>query len=399
MSENVTRITESGGKKYKSTQSLHDLGLDNYPNPEWPEGPRLTRKDERTALQNLNNRLAGYIDRVMQLQNDNQRLHHQISTFEEHKTVEVNNVKSLYDKQIEELKKALDNMNQNYNQLKVHAEGLLHEHEDIKTKLNKRETDLQNATDRSEALEEELRNLGNKMSKLEGDHHKAQRDLMDAIPELETLRAQLDKAKRQLDQEQLKSSGLENKCSSLEEDLKFQLSLLEKELTEVRTRKEIEIHEMDGKLQSEYEDRLQKALQELRDVYDKKMQQSSEDFAKLYDERVRDLQGQLTKERGQNTGAHHELKEARNRIESLMSKVSDLENANLALNQKISDMSHDMEDLKSAHRSQMAAKDDEIKRLLDELANQVIKHGHSIRGGHLEWKNAWVKGQCGTRVG
>ena len=36
--------------------------------------------------------------------------------------------------QLDELKKALDNMNKNYNQLKVGAEGLLHENEDLKDK-------------------------------------------------------------------------------------------------------------------------------------------------------------------------------------------------------------------------------------------------------------------------
>lgn len=58
-------------------------------------------------------------------------------------------------------------------------------------------------------------------------------------------------------------------------------------LLQVKTRKEIEIHEMDGKLQEEYEDRLKKALEELREVYDKQMQQNRDDFAKLYDNRVR----------------------------------------------------------------------------------------------------------------
>jgi len=371
LSENITKITESSGKKYKSSQSLHELGLDNYPNPDMPEGPRLTRKEEKMSLQNLNNRLASYIDRVMQLQSDNHKLTRQIATYEEHKTVEINNVKDLYDKQVQDLKKALDNMNQNYNQLKVGAEGLLHENEDLKTKLKKKEADFLNANDRAIALEEELRNLGNKMSKLEADYSRAQHEMMEVMPEMETLKARLEDAKRALDKEQLKSSGLENKCASLEEDLKFQLSLLEKELTEVKTRKEIEITEMDGKLQNEYEDRLQKALAELRDVYDRKMQQSSDDFAKMYDDRVRDLQTQLSKERGSNNNAHHEVKEARSRIESLISKVSDLENANLALNQKIADMAQEMEDQKSSHRAQLGSKDDEIKRLLDELANQI----------------------------
>ena len=59
MTENVTKTIERGGALRASTRSLHDLGLDNYPNPEFPEASRLTRKEEKSALQNLNNRLAG----------------------------------------------------------------------------------------------------------------------------------------------------------------------------------------------------------------------------------------------------------------------------------------------------------------------------------------------------
>ena len=61
MTENVTKTIERGGPLRASTRSLHDLGLDNYPNPEFPEASRLTRKEEKSALQNLNNRLAGNV--------------------------------------------------------------------------------------------------------------------------------------------------------------------------------------------------------------------------------------------------------------------------------------------------------------------------------------------------
>ena len=57
--------------------------------------------------------------------------------------------------------------------------------------------------------------------------------LQDVLPELESLRARLGEAKGALDKEHLKSADLENKCTQLEEELKFKMSLLEKELVEV----------------------------------------------------------------------------------------------------------------------------------------------------------------------
>jgi len=308
LTENVTKTIERGGALRASTRSLHDLGLDNYPNPEFPEASRLTRKEEKSALQNLNNRLAGYIDRVRTLQNENHKLYHQVRTFEEYKQTEISNVKDLYDKQLEELKKALDNMNKNYNQLKVGAEGLLHENEDLKDKVKKKETDLLNSMDRANALEEELRNLGNKLSKTEDEHRRTQDQLRDVLPELEALRARLGDAKSALDKEHLKSADLENKCQQLEEELKFKMSLLEKELVEVKHQKEVEISKIDGKLHDEYEDRLQKALQELRDIYDKKMEENRDDFEKRYEDRIRDLQSQLTRERGSTAGSVQEIR-------------------------------------------------------------------------------------------
>lgn len=64
------------------------------------------------------------------------------------------------------------------------------------------------------------------------------------------------------------------------------VSLNFKFTSQVKHRKEVEISNIDEKLQEEYEDRLKKALEELREVYDKQMQQNRDDFAKLYDDRV-----------------------------------------------------------------------------------------------------------------
>merc|ERR1711936_182119 len=136
----------------------------------------------------------------------------------------------------------------------------------------------------------------------------------------------------------------------------------------------IEITEMDSKLQEEYEDRLQKALNELREVYDKQMAQNREDFSKLYETRVQELQTALSSERGKASSSEQALKESKSRIDALMTRVSELESSNLTLSQKLGDLAQQMEGTSSAHRAQLAAKDNEIKRLLDELSRQLEEY-------------------------
>merc|ERR1719397_1071336 len=122
------------------------------------------------------------------------------------------------------------------------------------------------------------------------------------------------------------------------------------------------------------------------------MAQNREDFSKLYETRVsrkwicqvlqfslskcqvQELQTALSNERGKASSSTQALSESKARIEALMARVSALETANLTLNQKISDLAQNMEDQNSAHRAQLAAKDNEIQRLLDELSKQLEEY-------------------------
>merc|ERR1712242_92911 len=252
-----------------------------------------------------------------------------------------------------------------YNQLKVASEGLLNENEELKDSLRRRDNDLKNSEDLIGDLQTEVRDLSSKMGTLETERKKTQEKLDEVLPEVQKLQDKLAEAKKMLDDEVLKKADLENHCQRLDEELKFKIQLLEQQLTEVKTRKEVEITEMDSKLQEEYEDRLQKALNELREVYNNQMTQNRDDFAKLYETRVQELQTSLSDERGKASSSEQALKESKSRIEALMTRVTELESSDLAQN---------MEDTNAAHRAQLAAKDNEIKRLLDELSRQLEEY-------------------------
>merc|ERR1719429_441553 len=96
----------------------------------------------------------------------------------------------------------------------------------------RKDGDLSSANDRIQRMEDEMRQMANQISLLDAEKNKLQTQLQESLPEIQSLRDKLNEAKRNLDEEQIKSADLENTCARLEEDLKFKLQLLEKELLE-----------------------------------------------------------------------------------------------------------------------------------------------------------------------
>ena len=82
----------------------------------------------------------------------------------------------------------------------------------------------------------------------------------------------------------------------------------------------------------------------------------------------------MTRKHGSTAGSTQELKEARSRIDALLRKISELERENLALNQKIADMAQELKDQPLRHEQQVSTKDVEIKRLIDELSDQMREY-------------------------
>lgn len=95
---------------------------------------RITRIQEKAELQNLNDRLATYIDTVRNLEQENQRLTTLIRTTQETTTKEVTNVKNCYEKELSELRKILDLTAREKAKLQLEAEKWRTEADDFRLK-------------------------------------------------------------------------------------------------------------------------------------------------------------------------------------------------------------------------------------------------------------------------
>lgn len=99
-----------------------------------PSPARITRIQEKEQLQNLNDRLATYIDRVRFLETENSRLQVQVKSTEETVTREVTNIKSLYESELREARKLLDDTAKEKAKLQLEATKYKTESDDWQSK-------------------------------------------------------------------------------------------------------------------------------------------------------------------------------------------------------------------------------------------------------------------------
>lgn len=114
--------------------------------------------------------------------------------------------------------------------------------------------------------------------------------------------------------------------------------MYQQQLTETRTRRQIEISEIDGRLAEKYEAKLQEALQELRDQYESQMASNRHEIELLYEQKIKNLQADANRRSAAATGAIEELRSHRTRLESLTSRISELENQNAGLSVRNRDL-------------------------------------------------------------
>lgn len=100
----------------------------------------------------------------------------------------------------------------------------------------------------------------------------------------------------------------------------------------------MEISEIDGRLAEKYEAKLQETLQDLRDQYESQMANNRQEIELLYEQKIKNLQAANDRHQSSAAGALDELRQVRTRIDSLTSRISDLENQNAGLAARARDL-------------------------------------------------------------
>merc|ERR1719369_1602158 len=320
-----------------------------------------------TQLGHLNDRLAAYIDRVRSLELENSRLEQQVMSIEETTTREVTSVRGMYDKELSQARKALDETAKEKAKWEIEAERHKTNNRELQSKWNDRQAEIERLERSNNLLENQVVDAKKKADDAINDKNRLADELRNLKPEHEKMKDKLADAKKNLEDETLKRIDLQNQLQTQQEEAKFENQMLEQQLNETRVRKQIEIEEIDGAVQEKYEEKLQSSLQELRDAYEQQMAENRAGFSAVYDKKIQDLQAKLAGERGSAASANQELKEMTTRVEVMTSRMSELEATNGVLSSRMKDLQEQMESQARQHRADMAKKDHEVDFLNEQL--------------------------------
>uniref|UniRef100_A0A061QHX5 Putative lamin dm0 n=1 Tax=Cupiennius salei TaxID=6928 RepID=A0A061QHX5_CUPSA len=347
-------------------------------NPERKSTPlspaRMTRMQEKLELQNLNDRLATYIDRVRFLESENNRLSLQVHSSQETVTREVNNIKTMYQNELKDARQTLDDTAKEKAQLQIDLSNLKQRFDEIQTRLNKKEKELATTEKKMNQLDIYSQELQAKVNQLTSERKKLEESFKEADEERIKLAAELQDKKRQLESELLEKVDLKNHLQSLKEELSFRESIYEKELSESRVMKTTEISELDRSYRDNYEQKLAETLRDLRDQYESEMRLNKEEIISLYENKLTDLQSQLTHKLRSSQGKEEEMRSVKTKIDQMSSKMSELESLNESLKSRIKDLEAMLEQEREWNNLAIQAKDEELKNLRHDVEKQLREY-------------------------
>ncbi|KAF5292654.1 hypothetical protein FQR65_LT11206 [Abscondita terminalis] len=357
-------------KSRKSATPASQIGR-----PSSPLSPtRHSRLAEKAELQNLNDRLAAYIDRVRYLEAENSRLGREVQTSQETITREVHNIKAMYDHELTDARKLLDETHKEKAKLEIDTKRLWDENEELKAALAKKTKDLFLAENTVRVLETKSNDLQLKYGQAQSDAKKAQAEFRDIEKERDKLKKQLDELRKQLEDESLGRVDVENANQTLREELAFKDQVYQQQLTETRTKRQIEITEIDGRLAEQYEAKLQQALYDLREQYETQMGNNRQEIEMLYENKIKNLQSAANRNTGATAAAIDELRQTRTRIDTLTGRIADLESQNAMLSSRARDLEKQLEHERLRHAEDLAVLENELARLRDEMAIQLQEY-------------------------
>ncbi|XP_013983179.1 lamin-L(III) isoform X2 [Salmo salar] len=335
---------------------------------------RLSRSQEKEELSHLNDRLAAYIERVRQLENDKSSMLLLLEEKEESTTRETANVRRLYETELADARKSLDVLANDRARLQIEMGHLSEEHNKLQARNQKKEAECNMAMGQWRNLEAVLNSKDAELANQLADNRRQADDVTDLQAQVANLECGLAETKTQLNSEMLRRVDLENQVQTLREQLEFQRHIGEQEVREIRSRHESRLVEVDSGRQKEFESKLAEAMQQLRQEHDGQIQQYKEDLEKNFNAKLENAHQTALKSSNFASSTREELSGTKLRIETLSSQLNHFQKQNGALEGRVRELERTLDREREVWQQRLSHKDEEMSAMRAEMQSQLEEY-------------------------
>nr|CAB58234.1 lamin B1 protein [Danio rerio] len=335
---------------------------------------RISRLQEKEELQQLNDRLAAYIDTVRSLESENSVLQIQIREREDVRNRELTGLRTLYETELADARKALDDTARERARLQIELGKIKSEQEQLQHTYAKKDADLTSSQNRLKDVEALLNAKEAALNTAVSERKTLENTLSDLQIRVQELEGGLISAKKQLSDETLLRVDLENRCQSLMEELEFRKNMFEEEIKDTRRRHETRLVEVDSGRQMEYEFKLAQALTDMRQQHDEQVKLYKEEMEQTYVSKLENIRLSSEMNSSSASMAREELRESTLRVESLAGQLANLQKEARAWQDRINELEGALSHEKDLSRRSLAEKEREIAEIRAKMQQQLDEY-------------------------
>uniref|UniRef100_A0A1W7REK9 Prelamin-A/C n=1 Tax=Agkistrodon contortrix contortrix TaxID=8713 RepID=A0A1W7REK9_AGKCO len=340
-----------------------------------PRSPaRITRLQEKEELQDLNDRLAVYIDKVRSLESENAGLRLRVTESEEEVSREVTGIKAAYQAELADARKTLDSVAKERARLQLELTKVREEFKELEARDTKKKGELLAAQARLKDVEALLNSKEAALTTALGEKRNLEGEVRNLRGQLAKLEVALADVKKQLQDEMLQRVDVENRLQTLKEELDFQKNIYSEELRETKRRHETRLVEIDSGQQHDFESRLADALQDLRSQHEAQVNLYKDELKKTYMAKLENAKQSAERNSSMAGAAHEELQQTRIRIDSLSAQLSQLQKQLAAKEAKVRDLEDMLAREHETSRRILADKEREMAEMRARMQQQLDEY-------------------------